>query len=183
MSPATHSPASSQILSTSMTVSPHALPVTISRLSCSSKHLALPPSASSNSLSLSLSLQAPDRVRRHYKPHTLPPSTKDTKDNKKKMPAFSTTHENSLHSQLQSLAVELLSRFRLTATTTFRRALDSRGSRSKSAARVRKKKRKEEERRRSEVRGLIHSHLPCEWVDFQHIGTFWKCLADFTKSM
>jgi hypothetical protein len=144
MSPATHTPASSQILSTSMTVSPHALPVTISRLSCSSKHLALPPSASSNSLSLSLSLQAPDRVRRHYKPHTLPPSTKDTKDNKKMMPAFTTTHENSLHSQLQSLAVELLSRFRLTATTTFRQALDSRGSRSKSAAR----EEEEEERRR-----------------------------------
>jgi hypothetical protein len=60
------------------------------------------------------------------------------------MPAFTTTHENSLHSQLQSLAVELLSRFRLTATTTFRQALDSRGSRSKSAAR----EEEEEERRR-----------------------------------
>jgi hypothetical protein len=46
---------------------------------------------------------------------------------------------------------------------------------------VRKKKRKEEERRRSKVWGLIHSHLPCEWVDFQHIGTFWKFLADFIK--
>ncbi len=102
------------------------------------------PQILSLSLSLSLSLQAPDRVRRHYKPHTLPPSTKDTKDNKKMMPAFTTTHENSLHSQLQSLAVELLSRFRLTATTTFRQALDSRGSRSKSAAR----EEEEEERRR-----------------------------------
>jgi hypothetical protein len=59
------------------------------------------------------------------------------------MPALNTTHKNSLHSQLQSLAVELLSRFRHTATTTFRRSLDSRGSRSKSAARVRKKKKGE----------------------------------------
>jgi hypothetical protein len=47
--------------------------------------------------------------------------------------------------------------------------------------RKKKKKRKEEERRRIKVRGLIHSHLPCEWVDFQHIGRFWKFLADFTK--
>jgi hypothetical protein len=105
-------------------------------------------------LSLSLSkLQTVCVVTTNPTPFLL--LQKIRKITKKKMPAFNTTHKNSLHSQLQSLAVELLSRFRHTATTTFPRALDSRGSRSKSAARVRKK-RKGEERRRSKVQGLIH---------------------------
>ncbi len=162
-----------------MTVSPHALPITIARLSCSSKHLVLPPAASSNSLSLSL--QAPDRVRRHYKPHTLPPSTKDTKDNKKK------------DARLQHHTQELSA---LSTPVACRRAfveipshcdnnIPSSSRLSGLAIQERRAREEEEERRRKEKKQSPgphpYSHLPCEWVDFQRIGRFWKFLAKFSK--